>query len=268
MIGSALKHASRYSGYRKDGSVHREGVQNEKRMVEYLQSHTPDCFGLAYPGVGLRFSHHGGTHDSSDIDMFDGDVKLAGISVKQNKGGTFDHKNTSRVLDFLPAASLVEFVQSLRTDFFKKPGSVDYVRVELNKKINETLETMESNQIRALLQRIYGSNPDWMLIAEKTHTTVFRNSDMEELSKYPNDPDTTYELRCARSAKTSRQIWRITNGVEVNTDLRLRLTLNNGVNALLGLSEKNKNSIMTIKIQQDNVQKLLKGISTKTVLPA
>jgi hypothetical protein len=69
-----------------------------------------------------------------------------------------------------------------------------------------------------------------------------------------------YYLKSTGRAKTSRMVFRRKDGVEVNTNLRIRLVLNNGVNALLGLSEKNKTSIPCLKIQQDRVDILLRDL--------
>ena len=69
----------------------------------------------------------------------------------------------------------------------------------------------------------------------------------------------TYVLKAGR-AKESRQVWREKDGLGVNTHLRLRLVTNNGVTALLGLSNANKNSILTLKIQQDAVATLLAAV--------
>jgi hypothetical protein len=52
---------------------------------------------------------------------------------------------------------------------------------------------------------------------------------------------------------------------EFNTYLRIRLVLNNGVNALVGTSLKNKTSVPCIKIQQDNVDFFLKSIENKLI---
>ena len=44
----------------------------------------------------------------------------------------------------------------------------------------------------------------------------------------------------------------------INTNLRIRLTLNNGISALLGQSKSNKTSTFSIQLQQDNIKNLLK----------
>jgi hypothetical protein len=56
---------------------------------------------------------------------------------------------------------------------------------------------------------------------------------------------------------------RTQTGEEINTCLRIRLVLNNGVNALVGQSSKNKSSVPCIKIQQDNVDLFISTLSDK-----
>jgi hypothetical protein len=58
--------------------------------------------------------------------------------------------------------------------------------------------------------------------------------------------------------KNSAQIWRKKeNHQPVNTNLRLRLVLNNGLNAFFGISDANNSSIPCIQIQQDNVDAMI-----------
>ena len=52
---------------------------------------------------------------------------------------------------------------------------------------------------------------------------------------------------------------------EINTFLRIRLVLNNGVNALVGNSSKNKSSVPCLKIQQDKVDKFLNQMENKKI---
>lgn len=78
------------------------------------------------------------------------------------------------------------------------------------------------------------------------------------LDKYCNPcHDHNFILKC-KNAKTSRQIFiKDQNGYDVNTNLRIRLHLNNGITALLGKSTKNKTSVPCLKIQQDNVDEFI-----------
>ena len=82
----------------------------------------------------------------------------------------------------------------------------------------------------------------------------YHESSFTELSAEPYRATNTYSLKSTR-AKSSRQITR--NGIVTN--LRLRIVLNNGVKALLGLSKSNKYSIPVIKVQQDKVNAVLES---------
>ena len=76
-----------------------------------------------------------------------------------------------------------------------------------------------------------------------------------------SSPEWNVFLRKGRG-NSSRQIWRkcASTGQEINTNLRLRIVLNNGVGALCGFSKSNKNSSICLKIQQENVENHLKSL--------
>ena len=67
-------------------------------------------------------------------------------------------------------------------------------------------------------------------------------------------PDEIYYLKHKDGCCSAQIMRRSQTGVETNTHLRVRLVLNNGINALVGQSGKNKSSVPCIKIQQDNVE--------------
>lgn len=123
---------------------------------------------------------------------------------------------------------------------------------------------MTSDGIRKLVHAVYERTPEWVVVKETDEISIFRHEDMQELSVFPKDLSWTYVLKAGR-AKESRQMWRVKNGVEVNTHLRLRLVTNNGVSALLGLSNANKNSILTLKIQQDSVAMFLTSVTRERI---
>ena len=57
--------------------------------------------------------------------------------------------------------------------------------------------------------------------------------------------------------QTSRKVVLRMGVHTVDTGLRLRLTSNNGIKAMLGMSKANKTSIPVLKLQQDNIQRLV-----------
>ena len=89
---------------------------------------------------------------------------------------------------------------------------------------------------------------------------VFEHS---EIDAFRSREDDEFFLKSTPRARTSATIWRRREGVETNTTLRLRLVLNNGIGAFLKLpTSKNKSSVPTLKIQQDNVKSLLSRVKS------
>ncbi len=245
--------------YDTTGEVHHAGVGAEADTVTLFNSAPPSNIAAAYPDKTLTFRQEGGTQTVSDVAVYADGVRRDEISSKLHRNGTFDHINTSKVAEYIPCDALVATVNRLRTEHRGDASAVPAARVTLKEATNSTWDSMTSEGIRALLNAVDARTPAWMAVKEKTEISVFRHEEMEELAKHPKDPSVTYSLRAAR-AKESRQVWRTKDGVDTNTHLRLRLVTNNGITALLGLSKANKNSILTLKIQQDAVATLLASV--------
>ena len=250
--------------YNTDGGSHRDGVKNEKDVVAHLNAdngrslNLPTLFGQE----GLKFIHIGGTKSVSDMDILTAqDVKLSGTSIKNHKSGTYDYANISKLGDYVPeevVTSIRDGIAAIKAQFYgdetqRKKGS------ECRRAVTAVLETvwehMSSDDIKKILQFISSRNPELLIInnVEDKKLKCYRESAFTEISSEPYKASNTYGLT-AKRARVSRQITR--NG-EV-TNLRIRITLNNGVNALLGLKgAKNNNSIPVFKIQQDKVDALL-----------
>jgi hypothetical protein len=144
----------------------------------------------------------------------------------------------------------------MRHDYSGDTRAIPKVRDAINTNTDETFKEMTSENIRKLLKNIYLRSPRWFAIKEEKSISVFEHSELKELYEFPEDMEITYSLHSLK-ARQSRQIWRTKDGISTNTNLRLRMVTNNGISALLGLSKANKNSILTLKIQQDGVNRLL-----------
>jgi len=245
--------------YNITGEVHHAGVANEGHTVNICNSSIPSNLQDNYPGQTLSFRKEGGTQQVSDMGIYANDVRVAGGSDKLHRNGTFDHVNTSKVNDYLPCESLIKRIDELRTTHRGDASAVNTVKAAIKDATHETWNGMTSEGIRKLLTTVNERTPEWIFVREKTELSVFPHSEMRELSEFPRDTTWLYSLRSGR-AKESRQVWREKDGIAVNTHLRLRLVTNNGVSALLGLSTANKNSILTLKIQQDAVSTLLASV--------
>ena len=116
--------------------------------------------------------------------------------------------------------------------------------------------------LRGLLQSVFDKYTDGIIInCEKENKLVyFEKNQLAELRCFG---DARYYLKHAEGTCSAQIMRRNPAGEEINTCLRIRLVLNNGVNALVGQSTKNKNSVPCIKIQQDNVDYFISTISEK-----
>jgi hypothetical protein len=245
--------------YRIDGIVHHIGVKTEQALVTLFNQAPPACIQTAYPGRQLTFEHRGGTRGVDDIEVLSDGQRITGMSVKHHgKSGTFDYINTTEFPSGV--AALPAQIAQLKSQHHKKPESLPEVRRTLAQSINATWGNFTSEDIRLLLKRANERNSEWMCIQTTTDCIVVNHNRLEELAVHPYDESVVYQLRAPKSAKSSRQIWRIKDGKETNTHIRLRMALNNGVTAFLGLSTANTTSVLTIKLQQDNVDGLLKQV--------
>ena len=133
---------------------------------------------------------------------------------------------------------------------------------------SETLREWKTNHcfIQAILTSIYQKYTDGIIIhLEKEEILVyFEKKELKELQGY--NETFSYSLKY-KEGNCSASIIRtnINTLEEINTNLRMRLVLNNGVNALVGTSSKNKCSVPCIKIQQDQVDIFLHSIENKKI---
>lgn len=246
------------SGFPTDGRNHHAGVQNEIDTVAKFNAEPPEIFKTLY-GAGVTFQHRGGTGTKVDIDILDGTGTVVDcISVKRHEGGTYDYINTSKVSDYVDDSDLRTELNRLRAAGLTKEETA----VGVKDCLSSALRAMTSSQIKQLIETYNRSALRWMCVNDirTKRLILFEHSEIDGLHTCEGDE---FFLRATPRARTSATIWRRRNGAEVNTSLRIRLVLNNGVGALLKLAEsKNKSSVHTLKIQQDAVKPLLSRVKS------
>ena len=246
--------------YNTDGGSHRDGVSNEKKIVAHLNANNGRSLNLhtLFGMEGLQFIQIGGTKSVSDMDVINAEgVKLSGVSIKNHKQGSYDYVNTSKLGQYLPESVVMAIkagISAIKTEFAGDEARLPEARRAVESVLEAAFAQMSSDVIKSILQVISFRNPKLMMINDIKDKKLkcYHEVAFTEISSEPYKAINTYALKSTR-AKSSRQITR--NGVVTN--LRLRIVLNNGVKALLGLSKSNKYSIPVIKIQQDNVNAVL-----------
>ena len=140
----------------------------------------------------------------------------------------------------------------IREKYFGQEAKLATARGEVEAVLANAFASFDTATLRKLLQTIHTRNPALVMVndVKDKQLKCYKSTAFSELSTAPYEAASVYSLKSGR-AKSSAQILR--NGVVTN--LRLRVVLNNGVGALIGLSKSNKNSIPVIKVQQDAVNK-------------
>lgn len=251
------------------GENHFDGVKNEKEIVEFLNKTPDNNFNKTIEknhGYKVKcWKHEGGTKQKMDASVHLENGKIVGVSIKRHKSGTFDWENTTKGVPKELKEKIEEFKKTNMNKSIPAKGGIRDELADINSKY---LENMTSKHIQETLSKIYDTeeNTNIIIINDMKHKRfiMFGKSNLDPYfnSKHKH----TYILKSSPRAKTSRQIWiRSTDGCEINTNLRIRLILNNGINALLGKSKKNKTSVSSLKIQQDRVDKFIEKCFGKVI---
>lgn len=278
LIGFFANHLKQNQEYRyitkmpycNTGAVHHSGVGNEKDLVSLLNTNSSMMINQRLlqrvqnaTEVPPVWKHLGGTQQKADCDVTVGEHCFE-VSVKHHEksAGTFDWINTSKLKDFNPEiADLIKPRVAEFRDRNKEATEVSKeMRGEMEGVFSDAFEHITSDQIKSLLESLYIKYPEYVLINDRAKHRFVMYHKFDNFKEFVGYNDWEYYLKSSGRAKTSRMVFRRKDGVEVNTNLRIRLVLNNGVNALLGLSEKNKTSIPCLKIQQDRVDILLRDL--------
>ena len=249
--------------YNTTGASHSEGVKNEKDIVDKMNATNGNSLKLdELYGGAMHFKQIGGTKSVSDMDGFSAESgeRKCGVSIKKHKGsrGTFDYVNTSKLIEYLPEESVNRIksgILDIRTRYFGEESKINIARNEKNNLLEQEFVHFTDVVIKSLLKKINSRNPELIIVNDVQNRKLkcYKESAFHELAVEPYNDSNVYTLKKGRG-KTSCSILR--NGVPIN--LRLRIELNNGVGALLGgFGKKNKNSYVTIKVQQESVDKLL-----------
>ena len=243
--------------FKTDGSVHHGGVKNEDQTIQILNE---------LKIYSSTVEKRGGTKQKADAVA--GDQK---ISIKRKKGitnGSFDWFNTSKYNDALGNTfdaflSTMKEMRSMPKDLIKDDEFILKVRDNFNQLCELSLDTLSSDQVIEILRRgLIDANADFDVVITdiKTDTLYIFDANQHPAVSYINQGFTAVLQGKGRS---SRKVL-FSDGINLyDCGLRIRVTNNNGITAFLGLSTKNSNSQVVIKLQQDKVKQLLTDTKAK-----
>ena len=241
------------------GENHIIGIKNEKDIVAFMNSN-PSCnfnnlLKITFVAENIQWEHKGGTGTKSDAIVHVPSKEHINISIKNHNGGTLDWLNTSK--------GIAENVKPLIKEFQKKHLLKENVDEEMRKEceliFSQTLDNYNIKELPDILHKLFLKYPEFIIINDQKNKRFisFNKFNLEKLF----NKDNNFIFKTNR-AMTSRQIWlKKEDGTEVNTNLRIRITLNNGINALFS----KKGSTPCIKIQQDKVDEFIASCSDKII---
>lgn len=259
--------------YQNDGKSHHEGVKFEETALNWLKfnySKNIDLLKLDLKKVtSIKFTSKGGTQNKADIlvefkNLFVNTLEQKTISVKKktfdgNKiHGTFDLINTSKIDiydDYFDIKTLKKFIFDYVNEY-ESSIDKDQTFIKYSKRYpivaSESFKNTSPKKLVSLANDFI-TETDYLIIGltkEKVVSEYFIGNTAD--LKFPTSID--FNLRKGRG-DFSRKIFMNDHGVEKPTPFRIRLVLNNGINAVVGRGgpEKNQTSVWTFKIQVDDV---------------
>lgn len=270
-----------------DGTNHRVGIANEHKMTALLGTAFATKLFPILEGKKFTSVHRGGTKSKEDTILLVETTPPTEILVsekhkKKENTGTFDwsnsttfitsekNKNSSSVDALIKVLAEAKQVRNSGT---VTTHTVNNFRNKINKSIEDTLNGLQSNDIKTMIKSMMilpNKGVQVVITTKDTAKCYCFSFDVHSMNKYIDDVTARFSLY-KKSKKTncnSRTI--IVNTVNsetglpvtLDTGVRIRLHLNNGVSALLGVSTTNSTSAFCIKFQQDNFQEIKKIATT------
>jgi len=248
-------------GFKTDGSCHKIGIENEKAVCKYHSENTTNINGIFSSDKKVLWQHEGGTQQKRDACAIpvNNPKKEFDVSIKHVKNGltgSFDWINTTKIgSDF---NSIKIMIEEFKKKYFKQKITPK-MREEMNNILYSAFKIVDGKKLEKFLSDLYEKYPDYILVANKqskNHTLYHKKNLME---KFLNK-NIILAQKTPRS-KTSMVVKKQTANGLVDTGLRIRLVLNNGLDALIGNKKdaagRQKTSSLVLKIQQDQLKTLL-----------
>ena len=200
----------------------------------------------------------GGTKNKADAE-----AGQQGISIKHKKGlnsGSFDWVNTSKTFPLIADDHFSDFntwvriIKNSKTTL--QTNSIEVVRDEFNRVCNLGLKLIRQSDLQTFLYNSLINDLD-IVINDTNEGVLYHTPNHGLRSIQLLERGFQAEIIPADKIQTSRKVVLRMGVHTVDTGLRLRLTSNNGIKAMLGMSKANKTSIPVLKLQQDNIQRLV-----------
>lgn len=246
--------------FKTDGSVHHEGIKEEKNIKKDRRLLT-EAFNLS---PKAKIHHRGGTQFKADIEIED-KGKTTKISIKKKKklgSGSFDYINSSAALE----NSIFDNVKSEAKRIKKSKSSVATERKNFNTTCNKAMKDMSTEILKGILTKhVLNANADMEMLVTETSTKAVYTFSFADTPLAKSIKNHTPKFKWGRGKTSAKIIFEDSEGNIHDHGIRGRLVSNNGITAMMGKSKTNKHSQPVFKIQQDGVSKMIKELIDKNI---
>jgi len=255
--------------FKTNGSSHKNGIKNEVRVAKKLQKVGQKLF----PNLSKDFQVNlaGGTQNKADIILEDVSHKIP-VSVKRKDRldkGSYDHVNSSAAVKQTPSLApicnevkqIVNSHNSNQLTVWSKTAIND-VRKACNDVFEAAMKKMTSSELSKILKdHINDKNDGFTVVVSDISTQKDYKFDYNDMPLKNSIDNHTPKLVWGRGKTSCKVVFEDDNGTIHDHGIRIRVVLNNGVNALLGTSNSaNKTSMPVVKIQQDRVDNVISAM--------
>jgi hypothetical protein len=263
-------------GYNTTGQPHRNGIKNEVKSREWIENNN-NKHNVAFLNNIKEVKKKGGTKSKDDLEIIYNNGKTLGISAKnRSKGGaTHDWVNSS-ALNILQCKTLNQvrnLQQSIRNlPLNQRESHKSHFTSFRKQKAAEFIDNLSHTQINDLLDEVFSkiSNQKIMVNDKKVGNIQFYDGHNHPIYGYINNPKWKF-VAVRGKGIDSAKLYAVSksDSQKVDLNLRLRQVTNNGDSAAIGLNQgtnKNQNSSLVIKIQQENLENLYAQLQAKNKL--
>ncbi|MAH48824.1 hypothetical protein CMI37_23555 [Candidatus Pacearchaeota archaeon] len=249
--------------FRTDGSSHRDGIKSEDKNKKLMQMDAAKASAIcgAPLGDGYEVENRGGTQHKEDLVVRDSnrETKISHKRKKNISTGSYDWLNTS-------GHKKLEGLKQLRNSLRETQPSVAAARRQYNEACRNVIDSLSSEDIITIIKEgvvdPYGQIDRISIEAEAGKTIYsFGAKDVPFFGAVQTEG---IRAELHGRGRTSRMVRFIDKKGDPLPDfgLRIRVTSNNGIKAMLGVNPKGKNnsSSPVFKIQQDKVHKMIQTI--------
>ena len=243
---------------------HHKAIAHEKALTKYLDDGAARSL---WPKLSENYTakHIGGTKHKEDIVIKDGDNTIK-ISVKKKKklsAGSFDYINSTSAVTEGNFPGLKEKIKLNRETFHesKHDGDppADLAKIQTIIACNTALRGLSSEQLeKILMEQVAKPNEKMHMMVSDKETGKNWQYKFKDTPLYNSVINHKPVIIYNNAGLDSKPVMFIDDKGNVHDhNILIRVTLNNGNGALIGISKANKNSQPSFKVQQNKIEELI-----------